>query len=130
MGEEPVTLREAHLGVRLITGVRPCMKADYQEVLGSSVSVDLWKRLREALAWANATPSGRAGSPLDRQDRLWSRGHDPALLRNMAVSAVSVLRIDQVPYSGVAPAGSTEKELRWVTQGRPGERLVQIGWPA
>lgn len=100
----------------VLTGTRPDMKVNCQEVFGPIVTVEPYKDFDAALRQVNNTAYGMQAGIFTRDAKLMFQAYEELELGAVIAGDVPSFRIDQMPYGGVKDSGFGREGLRYAIQ--------------
>ncbi len=100
----------------VLTGTRPEMKVNFQEVFGPVVSVEAYDDFSAALATVNDTPYGLQAGVFTRDARRIFEAYSRLEVGGVVAGDVPTFRIDHMPYGGVKESGTGREGLRYAIE--------------
>ena len=100
----------------VLTGTRPEMKVNCQEVFGPVVTVEPYKDFDDALRKANHSAFGLQAGVFTRDAKLLFQAYEELEVGGVIAGDVPSFRIDQMPYGGVKDSGLGREGLRYAIE--------------
>ena len=100
----------------VLTGTKPDMKVNCQEVFGPVVTVEPYKDFDQALRQANNTAFGMQAGVFTRDAKLLFQAYEELEVGGVIAGDVPSFRIDQMPYGGVKDSGLGREGLRYAIE--------------
>jgi acyl-CoA reductase-like NAD-dependent aldehyde dehydrogenase len=100
----------------VLTGTRPEMKVNCQEIFGPVVTVEPYKTFDEALRRLNHSNYGLQAGVFTRDVKLLFQAYDELEVGGMIAGDVPSFRIDQMPYGGIKDSGIGREGLRYAIE--------------
>jgi acyl-CoA reductase-like NAD-dependent aldehyde dehydrogenase len=100
----------------VLTGTRPEMKVNCQEVFGPVVTVEPYKNFDEALKKVNHSAYGMQAGIFTRDAKLLFQAFEELEVGGVIAGDVPSFRIDQMPYGGVKDSGLGREGLRYAIE--------------
>src|SRR6267378_2429258 len=100
----------------VLTGTKPDMKVNCQEVFGPVVTVEPYKNFDEALRQVNNSSFGLQAGLFTRDAKLLFQAYEELELGGLIAGDVPSFRIDHMPYGGVKDSGLGREGLRYAIE--------------
>jgi acyl-CoA reductase-like NAD-dependent aldehyde dehydrogenase len=100
----------------VLTGTRPEMKVNCQEVFGPVVTVEPYRHFEEALRQVNNSSFGLQAGLFTRDAKLLFQAYEELEVGGLIAGDVPSFRIDQMPYGGVKDSGLGREGLRYAIE--------------
>ena len=100
----------------VLTGTKPDMKVNYQEVFGPVVTVEPYKDFDQALRQANNSAYGMQAGIFTRDAKLLFQAYEELEVGGVIAGDVPSFRIDHMPYGGVKDSGHGREGLRYAIE--------------
>jgi acyl-CoA reductase-like NAD-dependent aldehyde dehydrogenase len=100
----------------VLTGTRPEMKVNCQEIFGPVVTVEPYQTFDEALRRINNSNYGLQAGIFTRDAKLLFRAFDELEVGGVVAGDIPSFRIDQMPYGGVKDSGLGREGLRYAIE--------------
>jgi acyl-CoA reductase-like NAD-dependent aldehyde dehydrogenase len=100
----------------VLTGTKPEMKVNCQEIFGPVVTVEPYKDFDEALRKANHSAYGLQAGIFTRDAKLLFQAYEELDVGGVIAGDVPSFRIDQMPYGGVKDSGLGREGLRYAIE--------------
>ena len=100
----------------VLTGTKPDMKVNCQEIFGPVVTVEPYKDFDEALRTANNSAYGMQAGVFTRDAKLLFQAYEELEVGGVIAGDVPSFRIDQMPYGGVKDSGLGREGLRYAIE--------------
>jgi acyl-CoA reductase-like NAD-dependent aldehyde dehydrogenase len=100
----------------VLTGTRPDMKVNSQEVFGPVVTVEPYKDFDQALRMVNNSAYGMQAGIFTRDVKLLFQAYDELEVGGVIAGDVPSFRIDHMPYGGVKDSGLGREGLRYAIE--------------
>ena len=100
----------------VLTGTKPDMKVNYQEVFGPVVTVEPYKDFDHALRQANNSAYGMQAGIFTRDAKLLFQAYEELEVGGVIAGDVPSFRIDHMPYGGVKDSGQGREGLRYAIE--------------
>ncbi len=100
----------------VLTGTKPEMKVNCQEVFGPVVSVEPYKDFDQALRAANHSAFGLQAGLFTRDANLLFRAFEELEVGGLIAGDVPSFRSDQMPYGGVKDSGLGREGVRYAIE--------------
>jgi len=100
----------------VLTGTKPDMKVNCQEVFGPIVTVEPYKDFDDALRRVNHSAYGMQAGVFTRDAKLLFQAFEELEVGGVIAGDVPSFRIDQMPYGGVKDSGLGREGLRYAIE--------------
>ena len=100
----------------VLTGTKPDMKVNCQEVFGPIVTVEPYKDFDDALRRVNHSAYGLQAGVFTRDAKLLFQAFEELEVGGVIAGDVPSFRIDQMPYGGVKDSGLGREGLRYAIE--------------
>jgi acyl-CoA reductase-like NAD-dependent aldehyde dehydrogenase len=100
----------------VLTGTKPDMKVNCQEVFGPVVTVEPYKDFDQALRQSNNSAYGMQAGVFTRDAKLLFQAYEELEVGGVIAGDVPSFRIDQMPYGGVKDSGLGREGLRYAIE--------------
>jgi acyl-CoA reductase-like NAD-dependent aldehyde dehydrogenase len=100
----------------VLTGTKPEMKVNCQEIFGPVVTVEPYKDFDDALRKANQSAYGLQAGVFTRDAKLLFQAYEELEVGGVIAGDVPSFRIDQMPYGGVKDSGLGREGLRYAIE--------------
>jgi glyceraldehyde-3-phosphate dehydrogenase (NADP+) len=100
----------------VLTGTRPEMKVNCQEIFGPVVTVEPYANFDEALRRLNNSNYGLQAGLFTRDVNLLFQAYDELEVGALIAGDIPSFRIDQMPYGGVKDSGLGREGLRYAIE--------------
>ncbi|MGD0989078.1 MAG: aldehyde dehydrogenase family protein [Candidatus Sulfotelmatobacter sp.] len=100
----------------VLTGSKPEMKVNCQEIFGPVVTVEPYQNFDEALRRVNNSPYGLQAGVFTRDVKLLFQAYDELEVGALIAGDVPTFRIDQMPYGGIKDSGLGREGLRYAIE--------------
>ncbi len=100
----------------VLTGTKPDMKVNCQEIFGPVVTVEPYKDFDQALRQANNSAYGMQAGVFTRDAKLLFQAYEELEVGGVIAGDVPSFRIDQMPYGGVKDSGLGREGLRYAIE--------------
>jgi acyl-CoA reductase-like NAD-dependent aldehyde dehydrogenase len=97
----------------VLTGTRPDMKVNCQEVFGPVVTVEPYSNFDQALRLVNNSSYGIQAGVFTRDAKLLFQAYEELEVGGVIAGDVPSFRIDHMPYGGVKDSGTGREGLRY-----------------
>jgi acyl-CoA reductase-like NAD-dependent aldehyde dehydrogenase len=108
--------RGAMLEPTVLTGTRPEMKVNCQEIFGPVVTVEPYDDFNQALRQINNSLYGLQAGIFTRDAKLLFNAYEELEVGALIAGDVPAFRIDQMPYGGVKDSGLGREGLRYAIE--------------
>jgi acyl-CoA reductase-like NAD-dependent aldehyde dehydrogenase len=100
----------------VLTGTKPDMKVNCQEVFGPVVTVEPYREFDEALRQINNSAYGLQAGLFTRDAKLMFQAFEELEVGGLLAGDVPSFRIDHMPYGGVKDSGLGREGLRYAIE--------------
>jgi acyl-CoA reductase-like NAD-dependent aldehyde dehydrogenase len=100
----------------ILTGTKPDMKVNSQEVFGPVVTVEPYKDFDEALRRVNDSSFGLQAGVFTRDAKLLFQAYEELEVGGLIAGDIPSFRIDHMPYGGVKDSGLGREGLRYAIE--------------
>jgi acyl-CoA reductase-like NAD-dependent aldehyde dehydrogenase len=100
----------------VLTGTKPEMKVNCQEIFGPVVTVEPYKDFDEGLRRVNHSAYGMQAGIFTRDAKLLFQAYEELEVGGVIAGDVPSFRIDQMPYGGVKDSGLGREGLRYAIE--------------
>jgi acyl-CoA reductase-like NAD-dependent aldehyde dehydrogenase len=100
----------------VLTGTKPDMKVNCQEIFGPVVSVEPYPDFDQALRQVNNTAYGMQAGVFTRDAKLLFQAYEELEVGGVIAGDVPSFRIDHMPYGGVKDSGLGREGLRYAIE--------------
>jgi acyl-CoA reductase-like NAD-dependent aldehyde dehydrogenase len=100
----------------VLTGTKPEMKVNCQEIFGPVVTVEPYHDFDEALRRLNHSSYGLQAGVFTRDAKLLFQAYDELEVGAVVAGDIPSFRIDQMPYGGVKDSGLGREGLRYAIE--------------
>jgi acyl-CoA reductase-like NAD-dependent aldehyde dehydrogenase len=100
----------------VLTGTKPDMKVNCQEVFGPVVTVEPYKDFDSALRQVNHSSFGLQAGLFTRDAKLMFQAYEELEVGGLVAGDVPSFRIDHMPYGGVKDSGLGREGLRYAIE--------------
>jgi acyl-CoA reductase-like NAD-dependent aldehyde dehydrogenase len=100
----------------VLTGTKPDMKVNCQEIFGPVVTVEPYKDFDDALRKVNHSAYGLQAGVFTRDAKLLFQAYEELEVGGVIAGDVPSFRIDQMPYGGVKDSGLGREGLRYAIE--------------
>lgn len=97
----------------VLTGTRPEMKVNCQEIFAPVVTVEPYDNFADAIRQVNNSPYGLQAGIFTRDAKLMFNAYDELEVGGLIAGDVPAFRIDHMPYGGVKDSGLGREGLRY-----------------
>ena len=108
----------------VLTGTRPEMKVNCQEIFAPVVTVEPYDSFDEALRVLNNSPYGLQAGVFTRDAKLLFQAYEELEVGAVVAGDVPSFRIDHMPYGGVKDSGLGREGLRYAIEEMTEPRLM------
>src|SRR5437870_11140255 len=108
----------------VLTGTRPEMKVNCQEIFAPVVTVEPYDDFDQALRQINNSPYGLQAGIFTRDAKLIFQAYEELEVGGLIASDVPSFRIDHMPYGGVKDSGLGREGLRYAIEEMTEPRLL------
>jgi glyceraldehyde-3-phosphate dehydrogenase (NADP+) len=100
----------------ILTGTKPDMKVNCQEVFGPVVTVEPYKDFDQAIRQVNNSAYGMQAGIFTRDAKLMFQAYEELEVGGVIAGDVPSFRIDHMPYGGVKDSGLGREGLRYAIE--------------
>jgi acyl-CoA reductase-like NAD-dependent aldehyde dehydrogenase len=100
----------------VLTGTRPEMKVNCQEIFAPVVTVEPYDNFADAIRQVNNSPYGLQAGIFTRDAKLMFNAYDELEVGGLIAGDVPAFRIDHMPYGGVKDSGLGREGLRYAIE--------------
>jgi acyl-CoA reductase-like NAD-dependent aldehyde dehydrogenase len=100
----------------VLTGTKPEMKVNCQEIFGPVVTIEPYKDFDQALRQANNSAFGLQAGLFTRDAKLLFQAYEELEVGGLIAGDVPSFRIDHMPYGGVKDSGLGREGLRYAIE--------------
>jgi acyl-CoA reductase-like NAD-dependent aldehyde dehydrogenase len=100
----------------VLTGTRPDMKVNCQEIFGPVVTIEPYKTFDDALREVNHSSFGLQAGLFTRDAKLLFEAYEELEVGGLIAGDVPSFRIDHMPYGGVKDSGLGREGLRYAIE--------------
>jgi len=100
----------------VLTGTRPEMKVNFQEIFAPVVTVEPYDDFNQALKQINNSPYGLQAGLFTRDAKLIFNAYEELEVGGLIAGDVPAFRIDHMPYGGVKDSGLGREGLRYAIE--------------
>ena len=100
----------------VLTGTKPTMKVNCQEIFAPVVTVEPYADFEGALRQVNHSPFGLQAGLFTRDAKLIFQAYEELEVGGLIAGDVPTFRIDQMPYGGVKDSGLGREGLRYAIE--------------
>src|ERR1700728_4140316 len=100
----------------VLTGTRPDMKVNCQEIFGPVVTIEPYKTFDDALRQVNHSSFGLQAGLFTRDVKLLFQAYEGLEVGGLIAGDVPSFRIDHMPYGGVKDSGMGREGLRYAIE--------------
>jgi acyl-CoA reductase-like NAD-dependent aldehyde dehydrogenase len=100
----------------VLTGTKPEMKVNCQEIFGPVVTIEPYRAFDEALRRINSSNYGLQAGLFTRDAKLLFQAFDDLDVGALIAGDIPSFRIDQMPYGGVKDSGLGREGLRYAIE--------------
>ncbi len=100
----------------VLTGTKPEMKVNSQEIFGPVVTVEPYKNFDDALRKVNYSVYGMQAGVFTRDAKLLFQAYEELEVGGVIAGDVPSFRIDHMPYGGVKDSGLGREGLRYAIE--------------
>src|SRR6478752_8413127 len=108
----------------ILTGTKPDMKVNCQEVFGPVVTVEPYQNFDQALRQVNSSIYGMQAGVFTRDAKLLFQAYEELEVGSVIAGDVPSFRIDHMPYGGVKDSGLGREGLRYAIEEMTEPRLL------
>src|SRR6266567_2506336 len=100
----------------VLTGTRPDMKVNCQEIIAPVVTVEPYGEFEEALRQINSSAYGLQAGIFTRDAKLMFQAFEELEVGGLLAGDVPTFRIDHMPYGGIKDSGIGREGLRYAIE--------------
>ena len=100
----------------ILTGTKPDMKVNCQEIFGPVVTVEPYQNFDQALRQVNSSIYGMQAGVFTRDAKLLFQAYEELEVGGVIAGDVPSFRIDHMPYGGVKDSGLGREGLRYAIE--------------
>jgi acyl-CoA reductase-like NAD-dependent aldehyde dehydrogenase len=100
----------------VLTGTRPEMKVNCQEIFAPVVTVEPYDDFNQALRQINSSPYGLQAGLFTRDAQLIFHAYEELEVGGLIAGDVPAFRIDHMPYGGIKESGLGREGLRYAIE--------------
>jgi glyceraldehyde-3-phosphate dehydrogenase (NADP+) len=100
----------------ILTGTRPEMKVNCQEIFAPVVTVEPYDDFNQALKQINNSPYGLQAGLFTRDAKLIFNAYEELEVGGLVAGDVPAFRIDHMPYGGIKDSGLGREGLRYAIE--------------
>ena len=108
----------------ILTGTRPDMKVNCQEVFAPVVTVEPYDDFNQALKQINNSPYGLQAGLFTRDAKLIFNAYEELEVGALVAGDVPAFRIDHMPYGGIKDSGLGREGLRYAIEDMTEPKLL------
>jgi acyl-CoA reductase-like NAD-dependent aldehyde dehydrogenase len=108
----------------VMTGTKPEMKVNCQEIFGPVVTVEPYQNFDEALRRLNNSNYGLQAGIFTRDAKLLFQAYDELEVGAVVAGDIPSFRIDQMPYGGVKDSGLGREGVRYAIEEMTERKLL------
>lgn len=108
----------------VLTGTKPEMKVNCQEIFGPVVTVEPYAEFDDALRQINSSPYGLQAGLFTRDAKLMFQAFEELEVGGLLAGDVPTFRIDHMPYGGVKDSGIGREGLRYAIEEMTEPKLI------
>jgi len=108
----------------LLTGTRPEMKVNCQEIFAPVVTVEPYDNFEDAVRQLNHSPYGLQAGVFTNNAKLLFSAYEELEVGSVIAGDVPTFRIDSMPYGGVKDSGLGREGLRYAIEEMTEPRLL------
>jgi acyl-CoA reductase-like NAD-dependent aldehyde dehydrogenase len=108
----------------VLTGTKPEMKVNCQELFGPVVTVEPYAEFHEALRHINSSAFGLQAGLFTRDAKLMFQAFEELEVGGLLAGDVPTFRIDHMPYGGVKDSGIGREGLRYAIEEMTEPKLI------
>src|SRR3984893_1896603 len=110
----------------VLTGTRPEMKVNCQEIFAPVVTVEPYDDFYQALRQVNNSPYGLQAGLFTRDAKLIFNAYEELEVGGLIAGDVPAFRIDHMPYGGVKDSGMGREGLRYAIEEMTEPKLLAM----
>jgi acyl-CoA reductase-like NAD-dependent aldehyde dehydrogenase len=100
----------------VLTGTRPEMKVNCQEIFAPVVTVEAYDHFDDAVRQVNRSPYGLQAGIFTRDAKLLFNAYEELEVGGLIAGDVPAFRIDHMPYGGIKDSGLGREGLRYAIE--------------
>ena len=100
----------------VLTGTKPEMKVNCQEIFAPVVTVEPYTDFNAALRQINSSPYGLQAGIFTRDSKLLFHAYEELEVGGVIAGDVPTFRIDHMPYGGIKDSGLGREGLRYAIE--------------
>jgi acyl-CoA reductase-like NAD-dependent aldehyde dehydrogenase len=100
----------------VLTGTRPEMKVNCQEIFAPVVTVEAYDDFQQAVRQVNSSPYGLQAGIFTRDSKLLFSAYEDLEVGGVIAGDVPTFRIDHMPYGGIKDSGLGREGLRYAIE--------------
>ena len=100
----------------VLTGTRPDMRVNCEEIFAPVVTVEPYEDSNEAIRQINRSPYGLQAGIFTRDTKLLFEAYQELEVGGLIAGDVPTFRIDQMPYGGIKDSGLGREGLRYAIE--------------
>src|SRR5881398_79833 len=100
----------------VLTGTRPEMKVNCQEIFAPVVTVEVYDHFDHAVRQVNSSPYGLQAGIFTRDAKLMFNAYEELEVGGLIAGDVPAFRIDHMPYGGIKDSGLGREGLRYAIE--------------
>jgi acyl-CoA reductase-like NAD-dependent aldehyde dehydrogenase len=100
----------------VLTGTKPDMKVNCQEIFGPVVTIEPYKDFDQAIRQVNNSPYGMQAGVFTRDAKLLFQAYEELEVGGVIAGDVPSFRVDHMPYGGVKDSGLGREGLRYAIE--------------
>ena len=104
------------LAPTVLTGTKPEMRVNCQEIFAPVVTVEPYADFSAALRQLNSSPYGLQAGIFTRDSKLLFHAYEELEVGGLIAGDVPTFRIDHMPYGGVKDSGLGREGLRYAIE--------------
>jgi acyl-CoA reductase-like NAD-dependent aldehyde dehydrogenase len=108
----------------VLTGTKPDMKVNCQEIFGPVVTIEPYKNFDDALRMVNNSSFGLQAGVFTHDAKLLFQAYEELEVGGMIAGDVPSFRIDHMPYGGVKDSGLGREGLRYAIEDMTEPKLL------
>jgi acyl-CoA reductase-like NAD-dependent aldehyde dehydrogenase len=108
----------------VLTGTKPDMKVNSQEIFGPVVTVEPYRDFDQAIRQVNNSVYGMQAGVFTRDAKLMFQAYDELEVGGVIAGDVPSFRIDHMPYGGVKDSGLGREGLRYAIEEMTESKLL------
>ena len=116
--------RGSFLEPTVLTGTKPEMKANCQEIFAPVVTVEPYDDFQKAVQQINNSPYGLQAGIFVRDAKLLFYAYEELEVGGVIAGDVPAFRIDHMPYGGVKDSGMGREGLRYAIEEMTESKLL------